>query len=497
MQKLCLVLFFNLLICCSASAQTWSDSLYFSKLYPLPNGKFLLIGSQTSGSFRKAVIRIYDQNLKIIQQRFEKNMRNSDIFLDEVYPDKLRVISRYRWNKGRVFIYDTNLALRSAKFFKRDEFKDWNIKTDESADYPVRGEEKLKGLNPIFYNDSLCFYFNATAKTIISSNVKAGMIKPVYLPQDYYHIKDKGDVVAYKFKRINAKKVLFYYSILNNGKRSNYFCFLKTGVGNAEIGGFSLDLLEEDELILSDLIYEPTKNLIALGGSFRYKKSVEAKQKSMDGYFLKLCVLKSDDNEMTEVYSMKEPHIIAVTNYISPIGYKVSKLSFTDDKLMAVFEKFNMTEKNVSSGEQGLKVEGKYLTYFSEKILIVNYELNTSTAHFYDFYLKYDLTGEKMYNDKNWRTFHDLKKQQIGDLIFNGETNYNYNDLNVVHTDLEKKKTVYADRNYNYFLCDWSGDSPVYSLLVKNEKYRCYFFDGYYVRYSLTDWGFELKKFSY
>ncbi len=497
MQKLCLLLFINLLICCPATAQTWSDSLYFSKLYPLPNGKFLVVGSQTSGSFRKAVIRIYDKNLKIVQQRFEKNMRNSDIFLDEVYPDKLRVISRYRWNKGRVFIYDTNLALRSAIFFKRDQYKDWNIKTDESADYPVRGEEKLKGLNPIFYNDSLCFYFNANAKTIISSNVKAGMIKPVYLPQDYFHIKDKGDVVSYKFKRINGQKVLFYYSILNNGKRSNYFCILKTGVGNAEINGFSLDMLEADELILSDLIYEPEKELIAFGGSFKYQKSAEAKNKSMDGYFLKIFKMDWESNEMTEIYSMKEPHLVGITGFDSDIGYKISKLEFSENKLQAIFEKFSMTEKTVESGEQGLKVTGKYFTYFTNRILVFNYELNTSTAHLYDFNLKYDLTGEKMFYDKHWRTFHDLKKQRITDLIFNGETNYNYNDLNVVHTDFNKKKTVYADRNYNYFLCDWSGDSPAYSILVKNDKYRCYFFEGYYVRYNLMDWGFELKRIEY
>jgi hypothetical protein len=68
----------------------------------------------------------------------------------------------------------------------------------------------------------------------------------------------------------------------------------------------------------------------------------------------------------------------------------------------------------------------------------------------------------------------------------------------VVNTDLKRKNTVYADRNYNYYLVDWSGEEPEYSLLYNNnERARCYFFDGYFVKFISTNWGFKLEKVIY
>lgn len=501
-MKRCLFFSLVFLLNLIAQGQTKSDSLYFAKLYPLENGEFLLIGSEVPGSYRKTVIRYYDKNLKIKKQIYDKNMRNSEIFLDEIYPNTWRIISRYRWNKGRVMLYAKDLGLESARFFKRDQYKDWKIIEDEPADYPLRGDEKLKGLDPLFFKDSLCYYFSEKTKTVYLSNFDASTIKPIYIQKSSHLIKDPGTVSNYKFVLTENRRVLFYYSLYHSGKKHNYFTFLDLETKDSDFSGFEMNREEEDFVFhVSDINFDVKLNLIYVGGSFTYSQEREVdpealkRKPTMQGYFLQAYSYSESKEEFKLTVNFKEE-----TPYEDKqltIGYRVTKMGVENGNLYAVFEKFRMDEKSVNL-KDGMELSGTYSTYTSLALKVVYHEFDKSTHHQFDFPLKFDLRDEKEFKDKQWRTFHDLKGQTIQQLIFQGKTMYGYNDMSVVNTDLFRRKTVYADRNYNYFLCDWSGEEPKYSILhVNKEKSRCYFSDTYFIKFYTTDWGFKLEKVAY
>jgi hypothetical protein len=484
------------------SAQTNSDSLYFAKLYPLDSGEFMVIGSEVPGSFRKTVIRIYDKNLKIKKQIYDKNMRNSEIFLDHIYPNYFRIVSRYRWNKGRVMLHGKDLGLESVKYFKRDQYKDWKNTDDEPGGYPLLGNEKFLGQQSIFYKDSFCYYFSKEAKTVYVSIYDPSAIKPIYIPKSSHLIKDVGLVESFKFVLTDDNRVLFYYGLKHKENRSNYFAFLDKVNSDTDLNGISLTDDKDNYLYyISDINYDSKSKMIFFGGSILSKSSVlkpnanTALKQSMSGYFLKVFLFDKEENELNLVVDQMELNSLEDEGKV--MGYRLSKMGIEKNNLYAVFEKYFIEERKVDIKE-GLGLSGSYFTYTSLGMNIVYSDFKTPTIHLLELPLKFNLSNEKYLEDKHWRTLHQLKGQGNYSLLFNGLFTYGNNDLCINNVDLNAKNTVYSDRNYNYYLCDWSGDEPKYSLIYKNnEKARCYFYNDYYVKFMATEWGFKLEKVKY
>jgi len=474
-------------------AQTKSDSLLNTKLYPLENGWFLLIASEKPGSFKKSVIRLYDENLRILKEVKQKNIRSSDIYLDENLPNELRIIDKYRWNKGRVKIFDKNLDLKSSNFFKRDEYKDWMIKTDEPKNYPLRGEEHLFGLDPIFYDDSLCYFYNKGSGSIEISKSNFAKIKPVFVPIVTCVLDLKGEIEQYKFKKMADGRIVFYYCMKLKDRRINYFSVIDLKSNpDCKLKGWELEDKDDKSFYVSDFVLNSDALIIA--GSYINLPEIliplgeNRMEKKMSGFFLNVYELKgtsiSDVITYFDESYLKDEKVVA--------GFKVHNLKYQDDTISGYFEKFSLYEKTALMG-QNVK---KYPAFESISIINFEYNLTEKIVEHKEFPLNHNPENLDELKDKQWRTFKFSKGQSIKDLIFNGEMTFGNNDLSVKYSD--NNKVIFNDRNDNFLIAYWSNQNfSNKTLFLKTGKTNCYFLEKYYVKFTQTDWGFKLEKVNY
>lgn len=473
--------------------QTKSDSLFNTKLYPLENGRFMLIGSEKPGSFKKSVIRLYDENLRILKEVKDKNIRSSDIYLDENFPNEIRVIDKYRWNKGRVKIFDKNLDLKSSNFFKRDEYKDWMIKADEPKNYPSRGEEHLFGLDPIFYDDSLCYFYNKGIGSIEISKMNFLHIKPVFSPVVDCILDWKGAIEQYKFKKMADGRIVFYYCMKLKDRRTNFFTVIDLKSNpDCKLIAWEFEDKDDKAFYISDFVLNSDALIIA--GSYINLPEIliplgeNRMEKKMSGFFINVYELKGTSiKDVTTFFDdsyMKDEKNVG--------GFKVHNLNYRGDTISGYFEKFSLYEKTAMIG-QNVK---KYPAFESNSVINFEFNLTKKIIEHKEFPLNHNPEILNELKDKQWRTFKFSKGQSIKDLIFNGETTFGYNDLSVKYSDNDK--VIFNDRNNNYLVADWTNKNFSTKVLYLNtNKTNCYFFDEYYVKFTQTDWGYKLEKFEY
>lgn len=474
-------------------AQTKSDSLYNTKLYPLDNGRFILIGSEKSVSFKKSVIRLYDENLKILKEIKQKNIRSSDIYLDENLPNEIRVIDKYRWNKGRVKIFDKNLDLKSSNFFKRDEYKDWMNKTDEPKNYPLKGEEHLFGLDPVFYDDSLCYFYNKKVGSIEISKMNFSHIKPVFTPVVTCVLDLKGEIEQYKFKKMEDGRIVFYYCMKLKDRRTNHFTVIDLKSNpDCKLLAWELEDKDDKAFFVSDFVLNSDALIIA--GSYCNLPEIlipmgeNRMEKTMNGFFINVFKLKGT--------SIKDVSLFFDDSYLKDektvSGFKVHDLNYSGDTVSGFFEKFVLFDKTVVMGDY-IK---SYPVFESTSIINFEYNLKDEIIEHKEFPLHHNPENLNELKDKQWRTFKYSKGQSIKDLIFNGETISGYNDLSIKYSD--SKKIIFNDRNYNYLIADRPNQNfPTKILYLNTGKTNGYFFEKYYVKFTRTDWGFKLEKVNY
>lgn len=471
-------------------AQTRSDSLYFTNLYPINNNEMLLIGSETAGSFRKCVIRLYDDEMHIKRQQYERNMRNSKVFLDGEYGNYTRIISRYRWNKGRVFLYENDLVLNSVRFFKRDEHKDWIKTEDEPFDYPLMRNENLLNLNPILYNNKFCFYFAKEMRELFVYKYDVSFIKPKYEKVKSYPITEFGDINTYKLLDKDDKIYLFY-ELKQQGQRKNMISIFSNDATGKEISFEITDKLHQ--LHISDFSVSDDNKMV-IGGSYQLRKNeVDSLKFVQDGWFVKIYDLNTDNyNLLAENFVEKKEG-----DKSNRCASKISKIEFSHSGVQLLFETIKMNQKKVNLND-GIGLSGDYYSYETTSVDIVHYSWKEKQFRSRSFVLKYNLENDEKLNDKQWRTFHNNKGQTIFNLCFNGNNSYGYNDMSIAYSNFNKNFLVYADRNYNYYKCVWEGDEPTYEILSLNkEKSRCYFKENFYVKYYRIGTGFKLEKKNY
>lgn len=470
-------------------AQTRSDSLYFTNLYPLENNQMLLIGSETAGSFRKCVIRLYDDNMNIRKQQYERNMRNSKVFLDGVYGNYSRIISRYRWNKGRVFLYEDNLILNSVRFFKRDDYKDWIKTEDEPFDYPLMRNENLLNLNPVLFNNQYCYYFAKEMRELFVYTYDVSFIKPSYTKVNSYVLKEMGQIETYKLIEKNEKVYLYYQIKQQNQVKSFLSIIDREGEGQIQ----TVEIIDKQyNLHISDLAVSDDNKLV-IGGSYQLKSNnVDSLRYIQDGWFVKIFDLESMNNLIAENFVQKKE-----SDAHSRCASKLSKIDIDATGIQLLFETIKMNRKEVNL-KDGIGLSGDYYSYETTSIDIVQYNWKEKQFRSRSFGLKFNLENDDKLKDKQWRTFHHNKGQTIFNLCFNGNNTYGYNDMSVAYINFQQAFLVYADRNYNYYKCEWSGEELKYKLISRNqEKARCYFYDNFFVKYYQNGGGFKLEKQNY
>jgi hypothetical protein len=489
-----IVLLFSILIFSLVGfTQTKSDSLFNTKFYPVENGKFILIGSESAGSYRKSVIRLYDENLKIIKEIKQKNIRSSDIYLDENLPNEYRIIDRYRWNKGKVKLFDKNLELKSSIFFKRDDYKDWMIKSDETKNYPLRGEEHLFGLDPIFYDDSLCYFYNKKVGSIEISKMNFSHIKPVFIPVVTCVLDLKGEIEQYKFKKMEDGRIVFYYCMKLKDKRTNFFTVIDLKSNpDCKLMAWELEDKDDKSFYVSDFVLN--SDALVITGSYcklpRETTSVgEGRmEQNMDGFFIIVYELKDESIKNVSTY-LQDDYFKDENNVV---GFKVHNLTYKGDSISGYFEKFILYEKTSMLGDNSKN----YPVFESTAVVKFNYDYTKQFFSSDVSSLNHNPDDLIELKDKQWRTFKYSKGQSIKDLILNGKTNSGYNDLSIKYSD--DNKVIFNDRNDNILIGEW--DKQGFSsrmLLLKTRKTNCYFFEKYYVKFTQTDWGFKLEKVNY
>jgi hypothetical protein len=487
------LLFLILVFSLVGFTQTKSDSLFNTKLYPVENGRFILIGSEKSVSFKNSVIRLYDENLKIIKEIKQKNIRSSDIYLDENLPNEYRIIDRYRWNKGRVKIFDKNLELKSSIFFKRDEYKDWMIKSDEPKNYPLKGEEHLFGLDPIFYEDSLCFYFNKKMGCIEISKMNFSHIKPVFSPIVTCVLDMKGEIIQYKFMKLSDRRLAFYYCMNIKGKRTNFITVIDLHTNaDCKLTAYELKEMDEKAFFVSDFkLFSDT--LIVAGSYSNLPQELTSvgdncMQQNMAGFFMTVYRLngvsiKTVSSYLDSTYTKVEKNIV---------GFKVHNLNYSRDTISGFFEKFILYKKTSLMGDKTIN----YPVFESTSVIDFEYNLANQMINHIEFTLNHNPESLKELSDKQWRTFKYSKGQNIHDLIFNGETISGYNDLSIKYSD--NHKIIFNDRNDSFLIANWSNQNfTTKTLYLKTGKTKCYFLEKYYVKFTQADWGYKLEKVKY
>jgi hypothetical protein len=416
------------------------------------------------------------------------------------YPHNFRIIDRYRWNKGHVYVYDKNLVLHTDKFFGREDYKDM---TEETAkiDSPFNKSENLLGLEPVFYHDSLCYFFSRHKRMIYIYHYDISKITPEFKLISSQKIMDVGEIDNYKFKLCDNGEVIFHYAMNNNDKRVNYFYWVDLTQKSTEVNG-ALFGKEDDKFayFVSDFNCDRmSSNLIVSGTYSDYSNLILKSGKTLlsreASYFA--FVFQIENHEIIKTLYGYSDATFGTGIEKNRLGYKTLDIVVDKMQVFITFEKIKIDEKNATvSG--GKELAGSYFTSTSLEIILMTIDLESNEVNEKYINLKYDISSEKEFIDKHWRTFHTSKGQGIHTLIFNGKTIVGYNETSIVHMDYTNKKTIYADRNNNYYRCDWSGEGLVYDLLeINNKNIKCYFFDGYYVRYTILDYGYKLEKVTY
>jgi hypothetical protein len=491
-MKYIVFLFFITFYSFQSKSQTASDSLYNTKFYPVHDGCFMVIGSEKQGSYRKAVIRLYDSNLKIIKEYRQKNGRSSDIFLDEILPDQYRIIDRYRWNKGKVKLFDKNLELKSSVFFKRDDYKDWMIKTDEAPGYPLRKDEHFFGLDPIYFSDSLCFYYNKNHHAIEISGINFTAVKPVFIPVVTCNLISGEEIVQYKFKKLEDGRIAFFYSADEKGKRINYFSVIDLKAdSDCKLNNWKLEENSDSDFIVSDFTFRADKLITAGSYSFRSPENVnkaDSLLKKMNGFFIN--AYKMNKDSLVSVGSFLDTNYLKGNTDIA--GFKVHELKETNGEISGIFEKINVYKKSSKTG----KVNETYYVYESPSFISFNFNISDHTIYQEEFALNYNPENAKELTDKQWRTFQRKKGQTPEHLIFNGKISKGYNDLSIKHCS--ENKVIYTDRNDNILMAKWTEHSFSADLIyLKKLNEKCYFYKDYFLKYSTGDFGYTLEKVKY
>lgn len=490
-MKYIILIFFVFSFSFTAGSQVVSDSLYNTKFYPVHDGNFILIGSVKQGSYRKSVIRLYDSNLKLRKEYRQKNGRSSDIFLDEILPNEYRIIDRYRWNKGKVKLFDKNLELKSSVFFKRDDYKDWTIKTDEAPGYPLRNNEHLLGLDPVFFSDSLCFYFNKKHLAIEVSKINFSNIKPVFIPVVSCDLKSGEEILQYKFKETEDGSIAFFYVAVENGKRSNCFTLidLKSN-SDCKLIIWKLNENSENDFFISDFTFRDS--ILITAGSYSDLATMKDKDsllnRKMNGFFINAYTLKNDSPELMASFSD--------TNYLKGnkniAGFKVHELMESKGQITGVFEKISLYEKTAKTEHSNQN----YFVYESPSFISFNFNILDNSIYQEEFTLNYNPENLKELNDKQWRTFQNKKGQTIENLIFNGKISRGYNDLSIKL--YSENKVIYTDRNENILCAKWSEHNFTTDLIyLKKLNEKCYFYKEYFIKYGTGDFGYTLEKVNY
>lgn len=488
MKKSCLILSLLFLYVIDFNAQTVSDSLYNVKVYPVENGKFILIGSEKPGNYRKSTIRLYDENLILQKEVNQKNIRSSDIYLDENLPEEYRIIDRYRWNKGKVKLFDKNLNLKSSVFFKRDDHKDWMIKTDEPNNYPLKSNEEIFGLDPIYHSGSYCFYFDKSEGKIFITKYDYKNIKPIYLPYKELNLKIDGKdrLLTYKFKSSSSGKVIFNWTTESDAESQLNFCMIDLSNSDSLNTHSSFYTDTEKKLFVSDFDFNEKENLFLVSGGYidRRGNLPMDGSKGMNGYFyMNHPGFGKKENQKINVFI---PNSAEDSEKI--IGYKTVSTEFSPEKFNLLFEKFEVRENVVNSGD----LRGSFLKIFPMKM--ISTEISEKDGEESDF-IVFDFFPDQ-YKGNDYRIFNNRSKQTIPQIMYNGNARNEVFDPSIVHADFDSKKIFYKDRNYTYFM--YQTDVEKFSFYDKMDKNNeIYFYQGYSIKFTRNDFGYKLEKLKY